>query len=186
MSQEKNNLFENESLKMLLEEFTGEQRTNNKTLDDLVKSVNQLTGKVSQMEEKLAKPEPVHVMVNTEAVQKIVKEGITTMKLLSAAKPRPLVRKFQVLLFPEQDARLFYKIVFGRWFLLLVILFSLSSLYQFGIHWNDNRQIVKIEQLENDRIRKAWHYLYFQKGKNVQHLMDKAYSHVGEKNKEKD
>lgn len=45
MSQEKNNLFKNESLKMLLEEFTGEQQTNNKTLDDLVKSINQLTGK---------------------------------------------------------------------------------------------------------------------------------------------
>lgn len=45
MSQEKNNLFKNERLKMLLEEFTGEQQTNNKTLDDLVKSINQLTGK---------------------------------------------------------------------------------------------------------------------------------------------
>jgi len=186
MSQGKNNLFENEVLKMLLEEFTGEQQTNNKTLDDLVKSVNQLTGKVSQMEEKLAKPEPVQVTINIEAVQKIVKEGITTMKLLSAAKPRPLVRKFRVLLFPERDARLFYKIVFGRWFLMLVILFGLSCLYRFGIHWNDNRRIVRIEQLENDRIRKSWDYLYFQKGKDIRSLMDKAYSHVGEENKEKD
>jgi hypothetical protein len=186
MSQERNNLFENESLKMLLEEFTGEQQTNNKILDDLVKSVNQLTGKVSQMEEKLAKPKLVQVTVNTEAVQKIVKEGITTIKVLAAAKPRPLVRKIRVLLFPEQDARLFYKIVFGRWFLMLVILFGLSCLYRFGIHWNDNRQIVKIVQLENDRIRKAWHYLYFQKGKNIRSLMDKAYSHVEGQNKEKD
>lgn len=173
MNQEKTNLFENESLKMLLEEFTGEQQTNNKTLDDLVKSVNQLTGRVSQIEEKLAKPEPIQVTVNTEAVQKIVKEGITTMKLLSAAKPRPLVRKFQVLLFPEQDARLFYKIVFGRWFLMLVILFSLSCLYRFSIHWNDNRQIVKIEQLENDRILKAWNLLYHNKG--LRNSMDRAY-----------
>lgn len=155
MSQERNNLFENESLKMPLEDFTGEQQTNNKTLDDLVKSVNQLTSKVSQLEEKLSKPEPVLVTVDTEAVQKIVKEGITTMKVLAAAKPHPLVRKFQVLLFPEQNARLFYKIVFGRWFLMLVILFGLSCLYRFAIHWNDNRQIVKIVQLENNRIHKA-------------------------------
>ena len=172
MSQEKSNLFENESLKMLLEEFTGEQQTNNKILDDLVKSVNQLTGKVSQMEEKLAKPEPVLVTVDTEAMQKIVKEGISTMKVLAAAKPRPLVRKFRVLLFPERDAKLFYKIVFGRWFLMLVILFSLSCLYRFAIHWNDNRQIVKIVQLENDRIRKAWNLLYHDK--NLKHSMDKA------------
>lgn len=183
MNEEKANLFENESLKMLLEEFTGEQQTNNKTLDDLVKSVNQLTGKVSQIEEKLAKPEPVKVTVNTNRVQKIVREGIATMKLLAAAKPRPLVRKFQILLFPEQDARLFYKIVFGRWFLMLVILFGLSCLYRFAIHWNDNRQETKIEQLENDRIRKAWHYLYFQKGKDIQSLMDKAYNHIRERSK---
>jgi hypothetical protein len=172
MSQEKNNLFENEALKMLLEELTGEQQTNNKTLDDLVKSVNQLTGKVSQIEEKLAKPEPVLVTVDTEAVQKIVKEGITTMKLLAAAKPRPLVRKFQVLLFPEQDARLFYKIVFGRWFLMLVILFGLSCLYRFAIHWNDNRQIVKIEQLENDRIHKAWSNMYSKGSKYIKKTMN--------------
>ena len=69
---------------------------------------------------------------------------------------------------------------------MLVILFSLSCLYRFAIHWNDNRQIVRIEQLENDRIRKAWHYLYFQKGKDIRSLMDKAYNHVGEENKEKD
>jgi len=186
MNQEKNNLFENESLKMLLEEFTGEQQTNNKTLDDLVKGVNQLTGKVSQMERKLVKPEPVKATVNTEAVQKVVNEGIATMKVLAAAKPHPLVRKFQVLLFPERDAKVFYKVVFGRWFLMLVILFGLSCLYRFGIHWNDNRQIVRIVQLKNDRKRKAWHYLYFQKGKDIQNLMDKAYSHVVEKNKGKD
>ncbi len=75
MSQKRNNLFENESLKMLLEEFTGEQQTNNKTLDDLVKSVNQLRGKVSQIEQKLANPEPVRVTVNSDSVQNIVKEG---------------------------------------------------------------------------------------------------------------
>ena len=174
MSQERNNLFENEALKMLLEEFTGEQQTNNKTLDDLVKSVNQLSDKVSQMEEKLAKPEPVQVTVNADRVQKTVNDGIATMKVLAAAKPRPLVRKFQILLFPEQDARLFYKIVFGRWFLMLVILFGLSCLYRFAIHWNDNRQIVKIEQLETDRIRKAWDYLYKNQDRKIRKLMEAA------------
>lgn len=44
----------------------------------------------------------------------------------------------------------------------------------------------RIEQLENDRIKKSWHYLYFQKGKDIRSLMDKAYNHVVERNKEKD
>ena len=28
-------------------------------------------------------------------------------------KPKPVIKKFQILLFPERDAKLFYKIVFG-------------------------------------------------------------------------
>lgn len=178
MNAEKINPFGNETLKMFLEELTGELQTNNKTVDDLVKSVNQLTGKVSQIEEKLAKPEPVQVTVNTDPVQKIVNNGIATIKLLAAAKPQPLVRKFSILLFPEQDAKMFYKIVFGRWFLMLVILFGLSCLYRFGIHWNDNRQKTKTEQLENDRIRKAWKLLY--QNKNLRRSMDKTYQNADE------
>lgn len=88
---------------MFLEELTGELQTNNKTLDDLVKNVNQLTGKVARIEDKLAKPEPIKVTVNTGPIQKLVNDGFATMKLLTAAKPRPLVQRFQVLPFPEKN-----------------------------------------------------------------------------------
>jgi hypothetical protein len=182
MSAEKNNLFESEGMKMLLEELTGELQTNNKTLDDLVKNINQLSGKVTQVEEKLAKPQPVQVTVNTDRVQKVVNDGIATMKVLAAAKPRALVRKVQILLFPERDAKVFYKVVFGRWFLMLMIMFSLSCLYRFGIHWNDNRKEVKQYQLKNNKIKKAWNYLYLKEGKAIKRLMDSAYIKSGQIN----
>lgn len=73
------------------------------------------------------------------------------MRLLAATNPLPLVRKFQISLFPELDARLFYRIIFSRWFLMLVIPFALSHLYRFGILWSDNLQKMNIEELKNNR-----------------------------------
>ena len=87
-----------------------------------------------------------------------------------------MTRKFQILLFPEQDAKLFYKIVFGRWLLWLTIMLFITNLYKFSINWSDNQKEIKLQNSETDRIKKAWNYLYFQEGKNIKRLMDSAYS----------
>ncbi|MNE91835.1 hypothetical protein D3C80_1894970 [compost metagenome] len=90
-------------------------------------------------------------------------------------QPKSIVRKIQILLFPEQDAKLFYKIVFGRWFLWLVIMVALSNLYNWGIHYSDNSKEIEIRQIQNDRIVKAWEYMYSNNGKETKKLMEKAY-----------
>jgi hypothetical protein len=94
---------------------------------------------------------------------------------LVGTKPQSIVRKFQILLFPEQDAKLFYKIVFGRWFLFLVLMLLVTDLYNFSIHWSDNQKEIQREQIENDRIKKAWYHLYDQPSKAQKRLMDSAY-----------
>jgi hypothetical protein len=60
---------------------------------------------------------------------------------------------------PEQDVKLFCKIVFGRWFLFLVLMFLITRLYDFSAHWSDNQKEVRQKELENDRIKKAWYFL---------------------------
>jgi hypothetical protein len=80
---------------------------------------------------------------------------------------------------PKQDAKLFYKIVFGRWFLFLVLMLLITRLYDFSIHWSDNQKEVQQKELENDRIKKAWYYLYEQEGKVGKRLMDSAYRKCG-------
>jgi hypothetical protein len=55
------------------------------------------------------------------------------------------------------------------------------NLYNFSIHWRDNQKDVQRQQLENDRIKKAWYYLYDREGKPGKHLMDSAYSKMIEK-----
>ena len=59
---------------------------------------------------------------------------------------------------------------------ILVLLLLISNLYNFSVHWSDNQKEVQREELENDRIKKAWYYLYEQEGKAGKRLMDSVYS----------
>lgn len=167
--------IEKDSLELVLEEFTEEQKLHTKTIDDLVKAINGLSGKFIEFEEKLERPKGIDISTDTRPMQEIVKKGIIDMRLTVAALPKNVTRKFQLLLFPEQDAKLFYRVVFGRWFLWLAIMLFVTNLYKFSIHWSENKKEIKLQQLENDRIKKAWNYLYYQQGKGVKKLMDSAY-----------
>ena len=173
---EKLNSTEKETLQLVLEEHTQEQANNTKAVNDLVAAVNLLTGKVKGFDEKMDKPKPIIVSADTRPIQEIMKKGLTDIKLTVGSKPLPVVKKFQLLLFPEQDAKLFYKIVFGRWFLFLVLMLLIINLYNFSVHWSDNQKEIQQEQLQNDRILKAWGYLYDMEGKAGKQLMDSAYT----------
>jgi hypothetical protein len=177
---EKLNETEEKTLQMVLEEFTQEQAGNTKAVNDLVSAFNGLSAKVTEWEAKIDKPKPVIVSADTRPIQEIVKKGITDIKITVGAKPQPVVKKFQILLFPEQDAKLFYKVVFGRWFLFLVLMLLITSLYNFSVHWSDNQREIQRQEQETDRIKKAWYYLYEMEGKNGKRLMDSAYSKIGQ------
>ena len=171
---------EKQTIQLVLEEHTQEQANNTKAVNDLVAAVNTLTGRVSELDAKLDKPKPIIVSADTRPIQEIVKKGVTDMKFIVGTKPVPVVKKFQILLFPEQDAKLFYKIVFGRWFLFLVLMLLMTDLYNFSIHWSDNQKDVRRQELENDRIKKAWFFVYYNVGKSGKKLLDSAYSKVNE------
>lgn len=172
--------IERESLELVLEEFTEEQKLHTKTVDDLVKAVNVLSGKLTEFEGKLDRPKEVTISTDTGAMQEIVKKGIIDMKLMVAGQPKNVIRKFQLLLFPEQDAKLFYRVVFGRWFLWLAAMLLLTNLYKFSIHWSENQKEIQQQQLENNRIKKAWNLMYSQQGKGVKRIMDSAYEKAEE------
>jgi hypothetical protein len=173
---EKLNSAEKEAFLLVVEELAQEQAKNNKTVSDLTAAVNVLTGKVDEVKEKVDKPKPVIVSADTRPMQEIVRKGVAEMKIMVGTKPQSIVKKFQILLFPEQDAKLFYKIVFGRWFLFLVLMLLIVNLYNFSVHWSDNQKEVQRSQLENERINRAWYYLYDQAGKAGKRQMDSAYA----------
>ncbi len=171
----KNEQIEKETLELVLEEFTQEQKTANQTINDLIAAVNAIGSKVDDVKKELDNPKSVSVTTDTKPIQQIVQKGYTDVELMIGSQPKSIIRKFQILLFPEQDAKLFYKVVFSRWFLWLVSMLFLTNLYKWAVHYSDNQKEIKLEQIENDRIRKSWNYMYNNNGKQVKRLMEKAY-----------
>jgi hypothetical protein len=167
--------IERETLQLVLEEFAQEQKINNQHIEALIIAVNNIGNKidVSIKEHKPGKNilEPLDI----KPIETILQKNFLDIKFMIGRQPKSIVRKFQILLFPEQDAKLFYKIVFGRWFLWLVIMVALTNLYNWGIHYIDNKKEIQIEQIKNDRIRKAWESMYTTNDKETKRIMKKAY-----------
>jgi hypothetical protein len=165
-----------DTLEFVLKEILDEQQKANKINAGQVAAISQLTIKVNSFNERLENLKIIPPPLSTKPYEEIIRKGITDMQLTVGNQHKTVTRKFQILLFPEQDAKLFYKIVFGRWFLWLVIMLFITNLYKWGIHWSDNQKELKQQQLQTDRIKKAWDYLYFQDGKTIKRLMDSAYN----------
>lgn len=163
------------SLEIVLNEFSDEQKLHTKSIADLVTAVNGLTEKFKQLEEKLDKPKEVTVHADTKPVEDILKKATTNMQLIVSGQPKSITKKYQFLLFPEQDAKLFYKIIFSRWFMWLTIIVFLHFLYNWAAHWSDINKEVEMQQLQNDRYTNAWNYLYKQSNKGTRKLMDTAW-----------
>lgn len=166
---------ERETLEIVLKEMLEEQQKANKINLDQAASISELIITVNSFNGKLENLKIIAPPISTKSFEEIFKKVISDMQLTANSEPKVVTRKFQILLFPEQDAKLFYKIVFGRWLLWLTIMLCITNLYKFSINWSDNQRQIKLQNLETDRIKKAWNYLYFQRGKNIKNLMDSAY-----------
>jgi len=172
--------IERETLQLVLEEFAQEQKINNQHIEALIIAINNIVNKidVSIKEHKPGKNilEPLDI----KPIEAILQKSFLDIKFMIGRQPKSIVRKFQILLFPEQDAKLFYKIVFGRWFLWLVVMVALSNLYNWGIHYSDNNKEIELQQIRNERIRKAWEYMYVNNDREIKKLMEKAYRNTEE------
>ncbi|MNP98407.1 hypothetical protein D3C85_110240 [compost metagenome] len=167
--------LEREALELVLEEFTQEQKTNNQHIEALIVAVNNVGDKIDAFKKEHKMEKVVSDPLDIKPIEAILQKGFLDVKFMIGRQPKNIIRKFQILLFPEQDAKLFYKIVFGRWFLWLAIMVALSNLYNWGIHYSDNSKEIEIRQIQNDRIVKAWEYMYSNNGKETKKLMEKAY-----------
>jgi len=178
----------------LINELIEEQKKLQKTTSDLLTAVNCSTPKVDNLknsmeqlidekfrglgkliEQKLENSNATRQHEDGDSLKAILKKGIIDLKLMLSTAPKGITKKVQILLFPEQDAKLFYKIVFGRWFMWLAIIVFLHFLYNWAVHWSDNNKEVRMEQLQNDRFTNAWNYLYKKSNKGTRRLMDSAW-----------
>lgn len=167
---------EKETLELVLQAYMQEQADNTQAIQDMVTAVNGLTDRIADVS-NLVK-ESSQVRLDTAPLKVALQKGILDLKVALARRPQPIVRKFQVLLFPEQDARLFYKIVFGRWLIWLSVMLLLNNVYKWGVHYTDVQNQIRQAQVKNNQIRKAWDQLYNSSGREVKRKMNKIYEDV--------
>jgi hypothetical protein len=149
-------------------------------VDSLQNTIEQLLnekckGLETLMEQKLGNIKSASQQEDANTLQAVLKKGIIDLKLMMSTYPKGITKKFQILLFPEQDAKLFYKIVFGRWFMWLATMLALVLLFKSAIHYIDSHRQVMLELEKNDRIRKSWNYLYDQANKKGKRQMDSVF-----------
>ncbi|MBK0382868.1 hypothetical protein I5M32_07835 [Pedobacter sp. SD-b] len=161
-------------IELVLKEFADEQKSTNQHICELIKTAGELKGKLKDFEKHIIKPQTVS---DTKPFLLLLQKGLMDIQTIVENQPKSITKKFQLLLFPEQDAKLFYKIVFGRWFLWLTVILAINNIYKWGVHDSDNQKEIKIEQLENDKIRRSWKYLYKHGKKSIQKDMEKAFEH---------
>jgi hypothetical protein len=182
------------NFEFLINELTKEQGQLRQTTNDLVSAVNSSTLKVDSlqntieqllnekckgletlMEQKMGNLKNVNQQEDANSLQAALKKSIVDLRLMLSTYPKGITKKFQILLFPEQDAKLFYKIVFGRWFMWLAVMLALVLLYKSTIHYIDTHKQVMLEAEKNNHIRKSWNYLYDQANKKGKRQMDSVF-----------
>ena len=167
--------IERKTLQLVLEEFTLEQKTNNQHIEALITAVKNVENKIDASKKEHNIEKKVSEQLDINQIEAILQKGFLDIKYMIGRQPKSIVRKFEILIFPEQDAKLFYKIVFGRWFLWLTIMLALGNLYNWGIDYNDNNKEIEMQQIQNNRVRKAWELMYANSDKETKKLMEKAY-----------
>lgn len=169
--------MEEESLIIVLEELTQEQKKQANTANEIAVAVKDLRLQVDQLQEKLLAIQSSNDRLDS-SIMRILKKELLDFKLSIIKQRHNVIHKFQILLFPEQDHKLFYKVVFGRWFLWIIIMVFLNYSYRIFLKWTDDRKEVITRQLEVDQYRKAWTIYYRQQSKSKKRQLDSIYYNI--------
>lgn len=185
-----------ENSSFLVNEIIGKTEDQRKAINNLAGSVNALGEKIDKivpaikedlsedrkrqeqsLDKKLFILQQNTKPMDTSPIKEAVIKGIGELKSTVSAIQRPVTKKLQVLLFPEQDAKLFYKIVFGRWYLMIVIALLLKLAFSYFSHQQEINKQIDMQTAKDDRITKAWIYLYSRGNKTTRKQMDSAWLH---------
>jgi hypothetical protein len=130
-----------EVLELVLNNLAEEQQkvcrmlTENSVMTELI--FNKLDALVEQVKQiKKGMPQ-----VNLQSIEELIRRDIAARQQREGEQLRRVIRQLQILLFPPQDARLFYKIVFGRRLIWLTVMLAITDIYKWGVHYLDLRRL---------------------------------------------
>lgn len=159
-------------VEFVLKEMLEEQKEAAKTSSSIIEAINHLSGKVSGFEEKLQNLKVTAPPIDTKEFRQILSRGLEDISIKLSMRPGTVTKKLQILLFPEQDAKLFYRIIFSRWLLGLMLAFLITNIYSLAVHWTDNQKEIDLRRLESVNSNKTAHKPNPVKNRNFHSLTD--------------
>ncbi len=125
--------------------------------------------KLEQQQQKVASPS-----LYIHHLKAILTKSVEQIQTTIIAQPKNVIRQFKILLFPEQNASEYYRLVFGR-LLFWMMIFLTATYLVLGKQFIENWTIVKEKQLEKTQIQNAWNYLYQHETKQGKKKMEAAW-----------
>ena len=114
------------ALASALEELEGIKKTEEEQKELLQKLMEQMDGMEKRMKEQ--KPVPVQPL-NTAPLETAITKGITRLQQTIEAQPKPVLHERRTLLFPEYNAREYYKTVVARLSLAVIAVIVTTFLF---------------------------------------------------------
>lgn len=112
--------IEKDSLELVLEEFTEEQKAMKNIVNEQTNTIDTFKKKIEDFEKKLDNLKVTSPPLNTTPFREIISQGNNEIKKIIAEQPKNVVQEKRFLLFPEHNAREYYSVVL-RWVLYTII-----------------------------------------------------------------
>ncbi|MEO6550860.1 MAG: hypothetical protein ABIN94_22850 [Ferruginibacter sp.] len=130
-----------EVLELVLKNLAEEQQKVCRMLTENSLARELMANKLDAFMEQVKQIKTEMPQVNLESIEALIRRDIAGRQQRESDQPAKVIRQIQILLFPPQDARLFYKIVFGRWLIWLTVMLAITDLYKWGVHYTDLRRL---------------------------------------------
>ncbi len=167
--------METEIIESVLKEILEEQKAGLQVNRELSANIDNLTSKMEGVYQKLELQKAPLPPADTKLMQSIISTGIRQIQQTVEAQPKNIVRQFRFLLFPEQLAEQYYRIVFGRLLFWMMIFLLATYLFVLGKQGIQSWERVQEENLEANHARNAFDYLYKYAGKEDRKKMIDAW-----------
>ncbi|MEJ7821157.1 MAG: hypothetical protein WKF85_02480 [Chitinophagaceae bacterium] len=145
--------MDSEIIETVLTEILGELKQSNVLNKENSLTLTENKNRLTIIEKKLESKDEIKTVVDTVPLEQIMSKSINNISAMIEKRPEKVSREFRILLFPEHNAREYYRIVFGRIIFWLVILVIAKYAYLLGSDLISKGN-------ESLKYKKAWEILY--------------------------
>lgn len=167
--------MEKEKLEIVLEDMMDDLKTSNIMLQEQKQQGLQLEEKISTIALKLSQLNLEKDSLKKQAVENIIVNAIDEIKKYIDQPPKPVIRQWRFVLFPEHYSKEYYRVIF-RLIMWQTLVLTIVVLFMLGKQALENNMMLRLKQIENDQYKKACMFLYDKESKKGKKKMDDVWN----------